>query len=157
MSKVTLRPVLEADLPTIFQHQLDPDANHMAAFTARDPSDRDAFMAHWAKILADDTIVKRAILWQGKVAGNIGSFLWDGTREISYWIGTEYWGKGIATSALAQFLQIVEERPLYAHAAADNLGSIRVLEKCGFKVVGRERSFAPARGEEIEEVVLVLD
>lgn len=153
---VQLREVAEADLPIFFEHQRDPDANHMAAFTARDPSDIDTFMAHWAKILADDTIIKRTILFEGRVAGNLVCFGWQGKREVGYWLGREYWGKGLATRALAEFLAVVTERPLYAAAAKDNAASIRVLEKCGFVITGYDRGFSNARGEEIEEVMLEL-
>jgi RimJ/RimL family protein N-acetyltransferase len=148
--------VTEADLPIFFEQQLDPTANHMAAFTARDPSDKDAFMAHWTKLLADDTITKRTILFGGQIAGNIVCFEWDGKPEVGYWIGREYWGKGIATNALSALLGIVKERPLYAAAAKDNAASIRVLEKCGFAITGYGRGFSNARGEEIEEVILEL-
>ncbi|HEX8597354.1 MAG TPA: GNAT family N-acetyltransferase [Chloroflexia bacterium] len=153
---VQLREVLEADLPFFFQFQLDPEANHMAAFTARDPADKDAFMRHWEKILADDGIVKRTILYDGQVAGSVVRFDQDGKPEIGYWIGREYWGKGIATRALSAFLEVVTERPIYAAAARDNLASIRVLEKCGFAVAGYGKWFSNARGREIEETHLEL-
>jgi RimJ/RimL family protein N-acetyltransferase len=153
---IQLRAVTEADLPTFFEHQRDPDANHMAAFTARDPTDQDAFMAHWAKILADDSIIKRTIVYQGRVAGNIVCFGWQGKREVGYWIGREHWGKGIATRALGEFLVAVKERPLYAATAKDNAASLRVLEKCGFVIIGYDRGFSNARGQEIEEVMLEL-
>ena len=42
-------------------------------------------------------------------------------------------------------------------AASDNAGSLRVLHKAGFTVIGTETSFAPGRGGEIEESVLRLD
>ena len=152
-----MREVAESDLPIFFEQQADKAAGYMAAFTGRDPSDKDAFMAHWAKIRADDTITIRTILHDGHVAGNIVSFEWEGKPEVGYWIGREYWGKGIATKALSEFLTIVKARPLYAAAARDNIGSIRVLEKCGFKITGYAKSFAKARGEEIEEAILRLD
>ena len=100
----------------------------MVAFTTRDPADRAAFMAYWAKILADHSVIKRTILHDEQVAGNIVSFEWDGKREVGYWLGKEYWGRGLATRALLEFLTVVKTRPLYAHAAADNVDSIRVLE-----------------------------
>jgi RimJ/RimL family protein N-acetyltransferase len=153
---VQLREVAEADLPIFFEFQLDPEANYMAAFTAKDPSDRAAFMAHWAKILADDSIVKRTIIHDGQVVGSIVRFEQDGKPEVGYWIGKEHWGKGIATSALSQFLNVVTERPLYAAAARDNVASIRVLEKCGFAITGYGKWFSNARGEEIEEAILEL-
>ena len=156
MNTVSLREVTEDNLPIFFEQQLDPTANQMAAFTSRDPSDRDAFMAHWTKLLADDTITKRTILFEGHVAGNIVCFEWDGKPEVGYWIGREYWGKGIATGALSEFIGVVKERPLYAAAAKDNVASIRVLEKCGFAITGYGRGFSNARGEDIEEVILEL-
>ena len=74
----------------------------------------------------------RTILADGAVAGNVVSWLQDGERLVGYWIGREHWGRGIATRALAELLREIEERPLYAHVARHNVGSIRVLEKCGF-------------------------
>lgn len=152
-----LRAVRDDDLAIFFEQQLDPAANLMAAFTKRDPTDQDAFMAHWAKIRNADTVTIRTIVFDGQVAGNIGKFENEGKTEVCYWIGNKYWGKGIATEALSQFLAAIKDRPLYAGVAKDNVGSIRVLEKCGFRVVEQKRSFAKARGEEIDEVLLKVE
>ncbi len=155
-SDVLLRDVTAGDLPILFEQQLDPEANYMAAFTSRDPADRDAFMAHWAKILADESIIKQTILADGQVAGSIGSFEQFGEREVGYWIGRQFWGKGIATKALAAFLGHVKQRPLHARAVKDNIASLRVLQKCGFTICGEDKGFAGARGMEVEEYILVL-
>jgi RimJ/RimL family protein N-acetyltransferase len=152
---ILLRDVMESDLPIFFEHQLDPAANVMAAFTARDPTDHDAFMAHWAKILADPSIVKQTILSDGRVAGHIGCWTAE-EREVGYWLGREFWGQGIATQALSAFVRLVTERPLFAHAAKDNYASLHVLQKCGFAIVGEGRGFANARGAETEEWILSL-
>ena len=98
---VLLRDVTEDDLPIFFAHQIDPDAARMAAFPARE---RDAFMAHWARILGDGAISKQTILVAGEVAGNVVCFAQDGQPHVGYWIGREYWGRGVATAALAAFL-----------------------------------------------------
>jgi RimJ/RimL family protein N-acetyltransferase len=89
--------------------------------------------------------------------GHVLSFEQFGEREVSYWIGREYWGQGIATQALAQFLDTLETHPLYARAAKDNIASIRVLEKCGFRISGKDKGFANGRGKEIEEFILKLE
>ena len=153
-----LRPVRESDLDVFFEHQLDPEANRMAAFSAADPGDREAYMAKWTRILAEGRTPIRAIVVDGEVVGNV--FCWTdealGTPEVSYWIGRAHWGKGYATRALALFLGEITERPLLGRAAHDNVGSLRVLEKCGFRVVGADRGFANARGEEIDELILEL-
>jgi RimJ/RimL family protein N-acetyltransferase len=146
-SGVELRDVIESDLRIRFEHQMDPEANSMAAFPARD---WDAFTAHWAKILADDTVTTKTILFDGQVAGNIVSFDRSGARLVGYWIGREHWGRGIATKALEGLLREVTTRPLYAHVATHNVASIRVLEKCGFAVCGQEL-------EEVEISILKLD
>ena len=154
--RVSLRDVAEGDLPVFFEHQLDADAIHMAAFTTEDPSDRAAFAAHWNRILADETIVKKTVLLDSRVAGYVSSYEQSGEREVTYWLGREFWGRGVATVALREFLRHDEVRPLYARAAKDNLGSIRVLRKCGFEISGEDRGFANARGVEVDEFVLTL-
>jgi len=130
---VTIRPVREDDLPILFEHQRDPEANAMAAFPARD---RDAFMAHWAKILSDETLLADAIELDGHVVGWLGSFDIEGRREVGYWIDRAVWGRGVATRALAAFLRDEQQRPLFAGVAPHNAGSMRVLEKCGFERTG---------------------
>jgi RimJ/RimL family protein N-acetyltransferase len=119
--------------------------------------DRDAFERRWSRLRADETIINRAVVVDGEVAGSIGSWGGADEREVTYWIGRAYWGKGIATAALDAFLAVDRTRPLHARVAHDNVGSRRVLEKCGFRVVGTDRGFAEARSGEIEELVLRLD
>jgi RimJ/RimL family protein N-acetyltransferase len=123
---LVLRDVVDDDLPIFFEHQLDPTANYMAAFTAKDPNDRAAFDAHWQRIRADANILNKTILVDGQVAGHLASFEQFGEREVSYWLGREYWERGIATRGLAAFLGLVTMRPLYARAAKDNTASLRV-------------------------------
>lgn len=147
----------DGDLPILFAHQRDREAAYMGAFTAKDPDDWQAFLAHWAKVRADPTITNRVILAAGEVAGSIAVHSWFGEPEVTYWIGRDFWGSGIATAALRLFLAEVTTRPLYARAAADNRASIRVLEKCGFVKIGDDRGFANARGAEIDEVVYRLN
>jgi len=155
--EITLRNVMQADLPLFFEHQLDAEANRMAAFTSGNPADRKAFDAHWSRILAAATIVKRSILLDGGIVGHIMVYEQEGHPEVTYWIGREHWGRGLATGALKLFLGEFAVRPLHARVAKDNAGSLRVLRKCGFVVVGEGRGFAPGRGEEVEEHLLRLD
>jgi RimJ/RimL family protein N-acetyltransferase len=154
---ILLREVKNCDLPIFFEQQLDSTANYMAAFTRKDPTDRESFDAHWEKILADETIPIKTTLFEGQVAGFVLSYIQFGEREVSYWLGKEFWGKGIATKALSEFLAELEERPLHARAAKDNIASIRVLEKCSFVISGHDQAFANARGEKIEEVIMILE
>ncbi|GGY01432.1 GNAT family N-acetyltransferase [Streptomyces anandii] len=152
---VVLREVHDSDLPVFFRQMNDPESLRMAAFTPKDPADRDAFDAHWRKI-RDSSDVLRTILADGDVVGSAAVYGEPGEREVTYWVDRAHWGRGIATAALAALLAEVPERPLYARAAADNTGSLRVLGKCGFRRAATARGFAQARGEEIDEVVLTL-
>lgn len=154
---VSLRPTTLADLPILFEFQKDPEAVHMAAFTVPDPSDREAYITKWTRLLGDPTITSRTILLEGeRVVGSVGIWYMKGEPQVTYGIERSLWGRGIVTAALRLFLEGVSVRPLHAHAAFDNKGSMRVLEKCGFSKKGTERGFANARGMEIEEAVYVL-
>lgn len=154
---VCLREVHDSDLPVFFRQMSDPESCHMAAFTPEDPLDKDRFDAHWTKMLGSADVDVRTVLADGDVVGSAAVYGEPGEREVTYWIDRAYWGRGLATAALRELLVLIPERPLYARAAADNVGSRRVLEKCGFRESAHDRGFAAARGAEIDEVVLVLD
>jgi RimJ/RimL family protein N-acetyltransferase len=132
-----LREVHEDDLDVLFEQQREPEAVAMAVFPARE---REAFDAHWRKIFADDSLLAWVIEVDGEVAGNVVSWEQDGRRLVGYWLGREFWGRGLATAALAELVQELGTRPLHAWVAATNGGSIRVLEKCGFVRVGEHTS-----------------
>ncbi len=151
---VRLRSVEDRDLDVFFDHQADPLAFEMAAFPARD---KEQFGAHWAKLRADDTKVVRTIVADGVVAGNIGSWQDNGQQLLGYWVGREFWGRGVATQALALLADEVSIRPLYAHVAVHNVGSIRVLDKCGFRRDRGQEAKAPAPDDGIEEFIFVLN
>lgn len=153
---IQLRDVIESDLLIFFEQQRDPEATQMASFPSRE---KDAFMSHWTKILADDddSVKIQTILYKGDVAGNIVCFRQLGELEVGYWLGKEYWGKGIASRALQKFLKQIKTRPLYAHVAKHNIASKRVLEKCGFTIAAEDRFFSQFFGQHIEEYILKLD
>jgi RimJ/RimL family protein N-acetyltransferase len=155
--QLVLREIEDRDLGVLFEHATDPDAIRMAAFTSPEADDRTSFERRWARLRNDGSTTNRVVEIDGRVVGHIASFDLEGHREVTYWIGREDWGRGIATRALQEFLQLEATRPLYAHAASDNAASIRVLTKCGFLIVGEGRGFAHGRNEETDEVVLRLD
>jgi len=147
-----LRDLLDTDFPALFELQRDETSARMAAFGTRDTSAAE-LAARWRGSRADG----RAIVMDGEVVGFVATFSLEGKPQITYWIARTHWGRGIASAALAVFLAQLPLRPLYASAARDNLGSLRVLEKCGFTVVGSAPAFASVRGQDVEEVFLQLD
>ncbi|MDB6092846.1 MAG: hypothetical protein JWM32_408 [Verrucomicrobia bacterium] len=150
---VRLRAVQTGDLPIFFTQQLDPEATRMAAFPSRSHG---AFMAHWTKLMAETNgAIIRTILFQGQAAGNIGCWEQDGERKVGYWLGREFWGRGIASAALSLLLREVKVRPLHARVVKHNIASIRVLQKCGFTISGEDK-FPDADGAESEEFILTL-
>ena len=152
-ASIRLRPVVPGDLPTLFQFQLDPESNRLAAVI---PRDLDTFNAVWEKIFADPTVVARAVLAEGTLVGSIGCFKMDGLDAVGYGIARQHWGKGIATRALTLLLEEVTIRPLHARAARANAPSIRVLEKCGFVITGYRHSPGTDRYLACEDADLVL-
>jgi RimJ/RimL family protein N-acetyltransferase len=157
VADVALRPIHDADLDALFEQMRDPESVRMAAFTAADPDDRAAFNAHMARVRALPDATNRAVTVDGRLAGSIASFVVDGDTEVTYWIDRSMWGQGIAGRALALLLEEVRERPVFARAASDNAGSLKVLQRAGFAVIGTAVGFANARNQEIEETILRLD
>ena len=154
---VALRDVEDADLDALFDQMRDPESVRMAAFTAADPDDREAFDAHMRKLRASSEILLKAVTCDEVFVGTVGSFVVEGDTEVTYWIDRRYWGRGIASRALGLLLELEKRLPVYARAASDNLGSLRVLAKAGFVQIGSETSYANARGGEIEETILRLE
>lgn len=149
-----LRPVVDADLPVLYQHQTEPLAHQMAAFSAY--REQAAFEERMLKILGNPSIIVLAIELNGGVVGTVGKWVAETQDEINYWIDSAHWGKGIATHAVKLFLQQYTSRPIHGHTAADNLASIRVLEKNGFKRVDTKTTWAEAREAEVDEVSWIL-
>lgn len=153
---ITLPETTTEDLNALFQFQIDEEAIHLAAFTPKDPHDKTAYIEKYAKLLADPTINMRTIKADGEIVGSVSKFVIDNDAEITYWIDRKYWGHGIATDALTKFLEIEQIRPIYGRVAFDNYGSQKVLEKCGFVRIGKDKGFANARQAEIEEYIYKL-
>lgn len=156
MQNIQLRQTIPADLEALFQIQLNKEANFMAAFTSKDSSAKESYIEKYTRHLNDPTINQQTILNGETIIGSIAKFIMFGDTEITYWIDRDYWGKGIATAALKNFLEIERTRPIFGRAAFDNIGSQRVLEKCGFIKAGTDKGFANARQAEIEEFIYKL-
>lgn len=155
--KITLRPTTVDDLETLFTFMQDEEGQRMAAFMPKDAADKAAWVARFTKMLNDETVNNQVILVDGVIVGSVAKFMMFGDAEITYWIDRKWWGKGVASGALQQFVQLEHSRPLFGRTAFDNRGSQRVLEKCGFVRVGSDRGFASALQEEIEEFVHKLE
>jgi len=154
--QIVLRQTGIDDLEWFFQFQLDKEAIQLAAFTPKDPTDKPAYLTKYSKLLDEPTVNMRTILFDNKIVGSISKFEIDGDAEITYWIDKHFWGKGVTTTALKNFLTIENMRPIFGRVAFDNYGSQRVLEKCGFVKIGKDKGFANARGREIEEFIYKL-
>ena len=155
-SEIILRKAEIADLELFFQFQLDDEANHLAAFTAKDPTDKAAYLQKYTNILSDPTKNTQTIIVENVIAGSISKFEIEGDAEITYWIDKKYWGKGVATKALTAFLKDEKMRPIFGRVAFDNIASQKVLEKCNFVKIGTDKGFANARQAEIEEFIYKL-
>ena len=153
---IKLRPTEIMDLDTLFQFQLDKEGGYLAAFMPKDPTDKTAYINKYTKLLSDPTVNNQTILLDDKIVGSIAKFIIEGDTEITYWIDRKFWGRGIATKALTEFLAIETVRPIFGRVAFDNFGSQKVLEKCGFDKVGSDKGFANARQMEIEEFIYKL-
>lgn len=156
MPIVTLRTPTESDLPLFFHHHQDPDALWMAAFTPPNPHDEAVMLGHWRGLMQNAAVDFLSIETEGAVAGSIVCFGPPDDRNVGYWLGREFWGRGVATAALAAYLSQNTQRPLYARVAVDNMGSVRVLQKCGFVKMGQASNFSYSRQREVDEYIMRL-
>ena len=154
---IKLRPTELADLDTLFQFQLDKEGGYLAAFMPKDPTDKSAYIEKYTKLLCDSTVNNQTITIERTIVGSIAKFLMQDDAEITYWIDRKFWGLGIATKALTEFLSIETTRPIFGRVAFDNFGSQKVLEKCGFVKIGSDKGYANARKVEIEEFIYKLE
>ena len=154
---IKLDKTTKENLDTLFVFQTNKDGVMMAAFTSENPSDKVAYMKKWTAIVDNPEIMMQTIRLENTIVGSVIHFDMMNETNVSYWIDQEFWGKGIATKALNEFIKSSNKRPLYGRVAYDNFGSQKVLEKCGFKSIGKEKEFANARKKEIEEFVYILD
>ncbi|RBL92899.1 GNAT family N-acetyltransferase [Chitinophaga flava] len=155
-NEIILRKTEPTDLAFFFIFQLDTEANYLAAFTSKDPTDKTAYLQKYSKLLDDPTINMQTIIVGNSIAGSIAAFEMEGEAEVTYWIDKKFWGKGIATKALQAFLKSENRRPVFGRVAFDNFGSQKVLEKCNFVKIGTDKGFANARQAEIEEFIYKL-
>jgi RimJ/RimL family protein N-acetyltransferase len=153
---ITMTKTIPDDLNSFFQFQLNKEANFLAAFTPKDPTDKKAYIEKYSRFLTDPTINMQTIKVNEVIVGSIAKFVIEEEAEITYWIDRNFWGQGIATRALSEFLKIEKIRPIYGRVAFDNYGSQKVLEKCGFVKTGTDKGFANARQKEIEEFIYKL-
>jgi RimJ/RimL family protein N-acetyltransferase len=156
MAELSIRNATESDLEALYRLQLDPEYNRMAAFGSANPEDSIAFMNHKHKVLRDSSCLFYTIELNLEPIGNIGSFFFDGERDLGYGIAKEHWGKGYATRAVQAFLLIENTRPLGARVAVHNPGSMRVLEKCGFEYVKSDHGFSDFLQTTVEEKIFFL-
>lgn len=156
INNIQLSKTIEADLYTLFEFQLDKEAIHWAAFTPSNPNDQTAYLEKYKKHIADPSINMQTIKINDEIVGSLAKYVMENEAEITYWVDRKYWGQGIATNALTEFLKTELIRPIYGRVAFDNLGSQKVLEKCGFLKIGNDFGYANARQKEIEEFIYKL-
>lgn len=154
---IQLRPTTVEDLDILFEFQLDQEGRHLAAFTSQDSTNKEAYLVKYTRLLNDPTVNNQTIIADSEIVGSIAKFVMEGDAELTYWIDRQFWGKGVATTALKNFLTLETTRPLFGRVAFDNWGSQKVLENCGFVKIGTDRGFANARQTEIEELIYRLD
>lgn len=154
---VTLRPPQQSDIAAFLDHASDRGARWQAAFCLAEAPDPVAFEHRWQSMLVDPPVLVRTVLVDAEVAGHVATWIAeDGSPEITYWLGRQFWGAGVGARGLRLFLSEESRRPLRARCAADNHASVKILVAAGFRQVGSEPDYAPARGEIVDELIFEL-
>jgi len=155
-TSVQLRPVVKSDIALFFEHHLELRPLPAGASIADLDSRKATFVDRWEQMRSDERVLARTIVWKGAVTGYVVHLIQRDKPSISCWLGRDYWGKGVATQAVRDFLDLIEKRPVYARVAYDNLAAMQVFRKTGFEIVGYDSFFSEAHGYEIDEIILAL-
>ena len=156
----TLRPWREGDQESLVRHADNPNV----ALHLRDRfpqpytrADADAWIAIASR---ESPALHLAIVVEGQAVGGIGlipgSDIHRVSAEVGYWLGEEFWGRGIATCALRgitsyAFQEFAILNRLFAYVEADHPASIRVLEKAGYRLEGKLIGGAIKRGTIVDQ------
>jgi len=146
-SRLTLRPLCEDDIPSLFAIQSNGDAMR---FTYTAPSleecarrlrayEETRTRHGYAPWVVVDRNISLVIGWGGL---NVDPFDPGWGIEVSYFFHPNYWGRGFATelvlASLRHAFEVLSVPQVNAFAMPDNVGSLRVLEKCGFEFLRYE-------------------
>jgi len=109
-------------------------------------------------------ITNFAIVVDGEAVGGIGLALKDDvfrrSAEIGYWLGEEYWGRGIVSEAVRSLTDYAfatfDLCRVYAGVFEWNPASMRVLEKAGYEFECRLKKSVTKDGETIDELIYAV-
>jgi len=162
--RCTLRPWRATDAPSIVRHANNLNvARHLRdrfphPYTVKDAEQFLSFAAH------EERPANFAIEVAGHAAGGLGfvpgSDVERFSAEVGYWLGEEFWGRGIVTEALTLFTRYAFSDlgllRIFALPLADNAASIRVLEKAGFRAEGTLRSSCVKFGQPRDQALYAI-
>jgi RimJ/RimL family protein N-acetyltransferase len=111
--------------------------------------------------MTEQPTTKFCIEIEGSAAGGIGIRLGEDVHrhvaEFGYWLGEEFWGRGVMTEVIPAFASYCFKnfslQRLYAQPYANNLASARVLEKAGFVLEGRLRKNVVKDGKVLDSLL----
>ena len=159
---IELREIVEADIPSIARFANNFNVSkYMASRMPYPYTIEDA--EWWVRIGSKEQGWNFAIDWQGICIGVIGVRFGEAEyrycAEIGYWLAEQYWGKGIATEAVAKMTQQVFSQSdivrLTAPVRSPNKASMRVLEKNGFVLESVRKNAVYKNDEFMDEHVYV--
>jgi len=120
---------------------------------------------HWIEVANPGApITSFAIVVEAEAVGGIGLVLWEDvfrrSAEIGYWLGEEYWGRGIVTEAVRAVTEYAFANfdlcRIYAGVFEWNAASARVLEKAGYEFECRLRKSITKDGRTVDELIYTM-
>jgi ribosomal-protein-alanine N-acetyltransferase len=160
-SDYRIRDLTPADASSIARHADNPRIADVMRDLFPSPyalSDAEEFIA---KALSADPLTAFAIATDKEAFGVIGYIagkdVYRHSAEFGYWIGEEYWGRGIMTGVIdvftAHLFENFDYKRLSAGVFSSNPASARVLEKAGFTLVATLRAHVTKNGEVLDEIL----
>ncbi len=162
---VTIAPITEEDIKALYPMGSTKAISWMSGGGLKYPTPYAEFRTKNTIAVSDDVGEQETwvINHKGEPAGSIGYFRRenDSPLEIGYWLGEPFWGMGIASKALMLALDAIRLNGvtgvITATALKENIGSAKVLQKCGFDITGEENTHSPARDMMVDVIHYKVD
>lgn len=160
----TLRPWNINDLESLVQHANNPKIAKFMTDGFPHPYTKEKGISFIEMATKDSPIHIFAIDMDGKAIGGIGIHpqqdIMKKNAELGYWLGEEYWGKGIVSGAIKQVIDFAfttyDINRVFARPFGTNVASQKVLEKCGFKLEARLEKVIFKNGEYLDELIYAI-
>jgi len=161
IENISLRAWATSDIDNLVKHANNPNIAKNMTNAFPHPYTQEAGLAFITMANSKKPLSIFALCLNNEAIGGIGMHpqqdIHEKCAELGYWLAEPFWGKGIASKAVLKMIDFsflnFDIVRLYARPFSSNIGSQKVLEKCGFKLEARLKKSIFKNGVYMDELI----